>query len=481
MKTSIVSRLFVLVLTSQPMLVCGQATLAAQRPKPAAAKPPTPTTAAAPALPQIRLAGIRVVGAGLGANGSELHAFNESSGTTIALAIHAAAGVGIVEIDDHASRLDSFADDRGQSLLEEGRFGPFPKLTGDGSAGLIEIEVKAHPSAGAASLVARGSLALTLSSGSKPQRIANVRLETGRTLKLGSATVALKQVSADGESTAITFGLSRSLVKTLRDVRFFDAKGGALESRRTGSGYINDAATIDLDVKTREPVVAVEFEVWQNLRQTNVPFEISAGLGLPASATAVAASTPARDVPRPVETRQSTPASAPSIAPAATDGAGSAAAVMKQMQTAAAAGKARDLLAVVYPDDRANFVRGVAMIMPFAVMAHLDDEKAADTAKKGVDALFAKHKVTAPLISEPAEIFKSTDLTAFLTDALAFLKGQFPKAQDFSGAVPLAGGAFQDLKVTGDSASAKIGEDDVTFTRVNGRWFTRVPATRAGK
>src|SRR5947208_7526676 len=62
----------------------------------APARPPAKPAAPAPAPPppQITVAGVRVVGLGLGANGSELHAFNDRPGTAIALAIQAPAGSG---------------------------------------------------------------------------------------------------------------------------------------------------------------------------------------------------------------------------------------------------------------------------------------------------------------------------------------------------------------------------------------------------
>ena len=129
-----------------------------QRPAP---EKPTP----APAMPQITAVGIRVTGPGFGANGTELRPFNESPGTVVALAIQAPRGGGIVDIDDHGSRLEVFADDKGQSLLEEGRVGPFPKMAEDGSAALVEVEVRARPSAGSTSVGVQGIIAMTLAGG----------------------------------------------------------------------------------------------------------------------------------------------------------------------------------------------------------------------------------------------------------------------------------------------------------------------------
>src|SRR5207247_2928437 len=166
--------------------------------------------------------------------------------------IRATAGTGIVEIDAHASKLDAFSDDKGQSLLEEGRVGSFPKVAEDGSAALVEIEVQARPSVGAVSVTAQGSLAMTLAGGSKPQRIPNIRLEPNRTMKLGTATITITNATTDEESTKITFGLTRQVLNTIRSVRFFDAKSAPIESRRTGSGYMNDKAALEFNAKPTE-------------------------------------------------------------------------------------------------------------------------------------------------------------------------------------------------------------------------------------
>ena len=142
-------------------------------------------------MPQVTATAIRVVGLGLGANGSELRPFNESPGTVVVLAVQAPRGNGIVQIDSSGSKLDTFTDDKGQSLLEEGKIGPFPRISEDGSAALVEAEVRARPSAGATSISAQGSIAMTLAAGSKPTRVANVRLIQGQTFRVGTATITV--------------------------------------------------------------------------------------------------------------------------------------------------------------------------------------------------------------------------------------------------------------------------------------------------
>ena len=451
------------------LLMFGVVDAAAQRSGQRSGRPAPPPPAPAP-NPQVSVVGIRVVGVGLGANGSELRAFNERPGTAIAIAIQAPTGTGIVGIDDHASKLDAFSDDKGQSLLEEGRIGPFPKVAEDGSSALVEVEVQARPSSGAVSVTAQGSVTMTLANGSKPQRIANVRLEATRTLKLGNATITITEAKADDESTQLTFGLARSVLTTLRGVRFLDAKNEAIESHRRGSGYINEKAELEYELKTKDKVVSVEFDVWQSLRSAKVPFNVQAGLGFapggrPAAAAAAsgAASGQGRGEP---------PADKPPPTITAADGAESVDAVVKRMQTAAAAQKPADILSVIYPDDRVAYARVVGMVLAFLPMSHMDDAKAGEKLQKDLDDLFARNKLKMPLSRD--DVFKDVDLPAFLADAMKVFKSQVKKGDDPAGDFPVPKGRPQSVKITGDSAVAQLEGKDVKFTKIGTKWFIRL-------
>ena len=252
-----------------------EAPVSAQR----GAAPPPAAQPAGP-MPKISVGGIRIVGPGVGANATELRPFNESAGTTIVLLVTAPEGTGMVELDDDTSSIRAVTDDKGKSLLEEGRFGPFPKVSDDGSAGLIELEVRARPSTGATAITAQGTLAVTTANGSKPTRVPGVRLEVSRTLKLGTATITVKEIEADGEATNVTLGLPRQSMSAIRSVRFLTAAGATIESRRTGSGYMNDDGEFSFNVKTKDKVVGIEFDLWQNLKAVKIPFTVKIGLGL---------------------------------------------------------------------------------------------------------------------------------------------------------------------------------------------------------
>jgi len=447
----------------------------AQRPAAkGAARPATPAAAPAAAMPQITVAGLRVAGPGIGANGTEVKPFMESPGTTVVLAIQAPKGNGIVDIDDHASKLDVISDDKGASLLEEARVGPFPKITEDGSAALVELEVRARPSAGTASVSAQGTIAMTLAGGSKPIRAANVKMDANQTFKIGATTLTIAEAKVEDEATRLTVNLPRSLLTTIREIRFFDAKNAPLEGHRRGSGYFNEKAELELEVKTKDKAFAIEFEVWQNLRTVKAPFKLEAGLGFaagPRAASTDGASSSDQGAKAPPAAKK---ADGPPPAITAADGAASVDAVLKQMQTSAAAGKGAALLAVVYPTERTTYAQMLTMAMAMMPLGLMSDEKASTALQKDLDAFFDSHKLKPPFMRDDADdLFKGVDVNQFVNDAFAFMKAHAKKGEnptaDF---VPQ--GKLSDVKIDGDTATAQVGDKPITFSKINTKWFIRL-------
>jgi hypothetical protein len=467
-RTTAVLCVGVLVLGTQIAAAGPQAGRGAQRgaaPRPAAAAP-----AAAATPPQVTAIAIRVVGPGLGANGSELQPFHESAGTAVALAVQAARGSGIVEVDSHAGKLDVFTDDKGQSLLEEGRVGPFPKVAEDGSVAMVEVEVRARPSAGAASVTVQGTLAMTVAAGSKPVRAANVKLQTDFAFKVGTAAMTIGEVKVEEDSTKITFGLTRTVLSTIREVRFFDAKNAPIESRRSGSGYMNEKASLDYEAKTKDKTVTIEFELWQNPRVIKVPFNVQAGLGLAAGGRSSGSGDAPGKTDAPADKVEKAPGPPPVIT--ATDGVATVEGVIKQMQAGAVAGKGAQVLSVIYPTDRTTYGQGVAMGLAFLPMGSMDNAAAGEKIQKELDAFFAKYQLKPPFMRDADELFKGVDLPAFISGAMAFLKSHAKKGDPST--LPVPSGKLEDVKTNGDEAVATMGGKEVKFARISGRWFIRL-------
>jgi hypothetical protein len=251
------------------------------QPQPRARRPAASAPAAPAADPEVVVAGVRIVGPGFGDNRSELRAFNESPGATLVIAIKMPPGSAIVALDEGDCKLGGITDDTGQDLLEQGRYGSFPKTSADGSTGIIEIESKMRPGPGANAILAEGTLTFMASPGTKPIKVAKVKFENGFAMKAGAGTITLQQVSAEDKKLSVTLAMTRTMMQTIRDVRFLDAKGEPVEAHRTSSGYSGDAAEISYDI-TSDPAApaALELNVWQNLKAQTVPYKVKASLSL---------------------------------------------------------------------------------------------------------------------------------------------------------------------------------------------------------
>jgi hypothetical protein len=237
-----------------------------------------PRAAAAGKTPEIVVGGIQVARVAVADSDFSAKPFHADNGTTIVLWIKMPAGQGLIEIDEDESVLESVTDDKGSNI--GGKFASFPDEFKDGSGGIIDIESSGFAGAGATAILAEGSLALSVATGTRKTRVAKVSLQDNGKLTLGKTPIVIAEVQTQDDSQSFTLKLPRSVMNEIKAVAFFDAKGGALEGRQTGSGYMNDEAEMQLTVKTTAKVVTLEFEMWQGLRAIKVPFKVKAGLGL---------------------------------------------------------------------------------------------------------------------------------------------------------------------------------------------------------
>src|SRR6185503_8826041 len=115
--------------------------------------------------PEIVVGGIQIAKVVVGDNDFSAKPFHSDNGTRIVLWIKMPAGQGLIEIDEDASLLQSFGDDKGTSM--GGKFGNFPEEFKDGSGGTIEIASSAFAAPSATALLAEGSVAMTVAAGTR--------------------------------------------------------------------------------------------------------------------------------------------------------------------------------------------------------------------------------------------------------------------------------------------------------------------------
>jgi hypothetical protein len=237
--------------------------------------PPAPATP-----PEVVLAGIRVTGPGFGDNRKELRPFNEEPGVALSIGLKMPAGSSLIKLHEDDCKLTAMSDDTGQDLLENGRYGSFPKKAEDGSAGMIEIESKLRPAAGAQFITAEGTLVFTASTGTKPVKIAKIKLEKGFAMKVGTGSIVMGDVTAEEGKQSIALNMPRSVLDSIKDVRFLDAAGTALDSHYTERMIMNDSGSVVYSIASATKPVALEFLVWQAPKQQSLPYKVKASLSL---------------------------------------------------------------------------------------------------------------------------------------------------------------------------------------------------------
>jgi hypothetical protein len=243
-----------------------------------AAQEPAPRATASGSQPEIVVGGMQVVKVVVPADDYGAKPFNADNGTRLVLWIKMPAGQGLIEVDDDGSTLQHFGDDKGTDL--GGRFGSFPSEFKDGSGGTLTIESTGMPAASATALVGEGTVALTVATGTRKTRVAKVQLQNDHKFTFIKTPVTVSDVTADSDSLSFKLQLPRQVMVSIKGIAFFDASGKPLESSRTFTGYMNDAAEVGFTVKTTVRTITMEFEAWQNVRTVKVPFKVRAGLGL---------------------------------------------------------------------------------------------------------------------------------------------------------------------------------------------------------
>ena len=236
------------------------------------------TPAASGANPLIVAGGIQIARVVVSNDDFSAKPFHSDNGTTLVLWVKMPAGQGLIEIDEDTSLLQKFADDKGTNI--GGKFGSFPEEFKDGTGGIIEIRSSGFPAPGATALVAEGSLAMTVATGTRKTRVPTVQLKNDAKFMLGTTSITVAEVATEGEDQTFTLKLPRQVMTSIKNVAFFDAKGAPLDGHRTSSGYMNDNAEMGFSVKTPLKTFTMEFEAWQGLKTIKVPFNVKAGLGL---------------------------------------------------------------------------------------------------------------------------------------------------------------------------------------------------------
>jgi len=230
----------------------------------------------------VHLVGIRVVGPGYGLNGTELRAFHQQSGTTLALVVQAPENKKIVDVDDSKCSLMELTDDRGHNLLDGINWGGFPKISKDSRLALIEVTSKNRPSMNASRLFAKGTIHLRVATSESTEKIENFKLEVGTKVIIQQEVIQVMKVQQENEGLALVLQINRKFVNNMKDIRFYSTEGNQVDIWGRGSFTFGNVSQMEynLDTKITPEALKIEIDLWQELEILNLSFDIHSGVGL---------------------------------------------------------------------------------------------------------------------------------------------------------------------------------------------------------
>lgn len=218
------------------------------------------------------------------ASGVELAFFGTLERMRLALELTRPEG-GLLGLDEAASRLTRFADDRGTDLIpSESPFGPFellPRVSPDGRQLVFVIPSSRLPHARATRLSAAGTLGLRVATVSESFTAGDVPLAAGSAFSVAGFDFEIESAGKSqwGEGREVTVVAHRDL-SAIRRWALVTPEGTELELRpsMSMSGAGTWSQTLELD-RTLERA-GFRVECWQDLATVEVPFEVETGLGL---------------------------------------------------------------------------------------------------------------------------------------------------------------------------------------------------------
>lgn len=197
-------------------------------------------------------------------------------------------------------------------------------------------------------------------------------------------------------------------------------------------------------------------------------------------------------------------------------------ALVERLKAAAAAEDMAGVAACMAPDDRAalalTMTAVTGMVIAFAGMGsdmaggmaeamgdeemseedkkEMEEQKAAAAAETekleqrfqeimeryGIDDPMAEGGSEAMEDSEPSEMLAGVDQVGLIADLMALLES-LPGDGEDGGTEPMdiPEGELQGLEIDGDRATARLGDDDVEFVRVDGRWYVSLDFEENGE
>jgi hypothetical protein len=192
------------------------------------------------------------------------------------------AGAALLGIDDDASKLIAFTDDRGTDLSQKDQWlWPFLHTSDDGQETTVTLKSEKTPGPGARELRLRAVVALKTGADPQLAETKDCAFAAGSTLDAGFATWTVKESKRENGGLSLTLHATTSF-DGVRELVFVGPKGALKHDERGTCGWsINGKGeyTKSLFVPGAPEKMTMRVAYWGRTETAQVPIDVAAGVG----------------------------------------------------------------------------------------------------------------------------------------------------------------------------------------------------------
>lgn len=188
------------------------------------------------------------------------------------------AGASLIDIDEKKCKIKEVTDaESGQASSLKVKFGSFPHLSKeDGGPGFHELTVTNPAAEAKGRIKVTGTVHVTVSKGLATEKPGALAMASGLEIKAGGLTLKAKGVKIEDGKLCFQLESGKSL-KSIKAIRFLDAQGKEVKSRRSGSSTMSVmgmfSETWEMEVETTAKDLAVEIDFFKDLEEKDIPIE----------------------------------------------------------------------------------------------------------------------------------------------------------------------------------------------------------------
>ena len=194
----------------------------------------------------------------------------------------------VILIKQLASKVTSFADDKGTDLLAVKTDNPFSKPgfgvmdRGNGSHATVDIRAAGLPATGATSLDISGKVVMEIATGTNQFTVENVEMKTNTTFEIDNLPVTISDVGTNTspfrakEYNYFVRFTGPGDLNRISDLEFFDPQGTKIKAHKRAWG----ASTLEYEIATKVARVKIVATRLKGFETVEVPISVKAGLGL---------------------------------------------------------------------------------------------------------------------------------------------------------------------------------------------------------